>query len=380
MPLELTPLDPSTLSAAVARAAGPSVPPAAKMMAAKGLAPMAPKEMLTALYQLSHDQDAKVAAAAEQTADKLPDNILAGALAEALDGRVLDFFFFRVADRPPLVEKILLNGATDDETFVTMAKKLGEASLEILAGNSLRLLRHPPIIEALYFNKAARMSTVDRVLELAVRNGLTLERVPHFKELAASILQSGAKGAEEQEQARTAEQEAMDAAFAQVMSEQYDQEQVDQLEFDEEEEKKEEGEGEEQNLNAQQMLALPIAAKIRMATLGNAFHRSILIRDTNKLVSMAAIRSPAIKEQEVQRYAAHRGLSEDVIRYIAERREWQKHYQVKLALANNPKCPLAHSMRLLSHLRPNDLRILSRSRNVPAPLVQAAKRAIRKRS
>ncbi|MBW2731765.1 MAG: hypothetical protein JRH20_05185 [Deltaproteobacteria bacterium] len=253
-----------------------------------------------------------------------------------------------------------------------MAKALSDVNLEILAGNSQRLLRHPPIIEAFYFNKSARMSTVNRVLELAVRNGLTLDNVPHFKELAASILQSGAQ---EQAEARTVEQEAMDAAFAQVMSEEYDQDQVDQLELED----KLEGE-ELKNLNAQQMLALPIIAKIRMATLGNAFHRMVLIRDTNKLVSLAAIKSPAISEQEIQRYAGNRGLSEDVIRHIAAKREWQKNYSVKVALINNSKCPLAHSMRLLTHLRANDLRILSRSRNVPAPLVQAAKRAIRNKS
>ncbi|MBW2731766.1 MAG: hypothetical protein JRH20_05190 [Deltaproteobacteria bacterium] len=95
MPLELVALDPASLPAAVARVAGPSVPPQAKMMAAKGLAPMAPREMLTALYQLSYDAESQVARAAEQTAGKLPESILGAGLADALDPRVLDFFFIR---------------------------------------------------------------------------------------------------------------------------------------------------------------------------------------------------------------------------------------------------------------------------------------------
>ena len=36
-------------------------------------------------------------------------------------------------------------------------------------------------------NKATRMSTADRVLELAVRNKIKLEGIPAFKEAAAAI-------------------------------------------------------------------------------------------------------------------------------------------------------------------------------------------------
>lgn len=124
---------------------------------------------------------------------------------------------------------------------------------------------------------------------------------------------------------------------------------------------------------------MSINAKIRLATLGNVFHRSMLIRDSNRLVAMAAIKSPGVSEQEVVKYASHRGLSEDVIRYIADKREWHRSYGVKLALANNPKTPLAHAMRLLTHLRDSDLRNLTRSKNVPAQVVQQARRQLNKK-
>jgi len=109
--------------------------------------------------------------------------------------------------------------------------------------------------------------------------------------------------------------------------------------------------------------------------LGTAFDRAILIRDTNRSVAIAAITSPGVNEQEASRYAANRGLSEDIIRYIAEKREWLKNYQIKVALVNNPKCPLAHSMRLLTHLRAKDLQGVARSKNVPSALATAARRA-----
>ena len=41
-------------------------------------------------------------------------------------------------------------------------------------------------IEKLYMNKSVRMSTADRLIELAVRNGLTLG-IPAFKEAAEAI-------------------------------------------------------------------------------------------------------------------------------------------------------------------------------------------------
>ena len=53
--------------------------------------------------------------------------------------------------------------------------------------NEERLLKHPAIIEKLYMNKATRMSTADRMIELAVRNGLELNGIPAFKEAAAAI-------------------------------------------------------------------------------------------------------------------------------------------------------------------------------------------------
>jgi len=95
----------------------------------------------------------------------------------------------------------------------------------------------------------------------------------------------------------------------------------------------------------QKISDLSPAGKIRLATLGNAFARAVLIRDTNKLVSMAAIRSPAVTDMEVMRYASNRGLDDEIIRFIANRRQWVRLNSVKLALCNNPKCPLPIAMR-----------------------------------
>jgi hypothetical protein len=71
-------------------------------------------------------------------------------------------------------------------------------------------------------------------------------------------------------------------------------------------------------------------------------------------------------------------VPEDVIRYIASKREWTRNYFVKVNLVNNPKTPLATAMSLLTHLRKHDLRSLVRNKNVAAGLTAAARNIIKR--
>ena len=50
---------------------------------------------------------------------------------------------------------------------------------------------------------------------------------------------------------------------------------------------------------------------------------------------------------------------------IANTRAWIKSYPVVVALARNPKTPVAISMNLLVRLTEKDLRTISTDRNVP---------------
>src|SRR5262249_9244203 len=118
------------LSDAVKKVAGPQAPAALKLMAARGLAPMGPTDLATAVFQLSQDSDEKVDQAADKTGQTLPDKVIAGALPAALDARVLDFFARKVLLKPHLVEIVVLNQATDDDTFVYLASNCSERELE----------------------------------------------------------------------------------------------------------------------------------------------------------------------------------------------------------------------------------------------------------
>lgn len=378
MALAHTPLDPATLSDAARKALGGPGP--LKLMAARGLAPLPrPADLASVLYQLALEAEAAVKGAAEKTAGELPEKILGGALADStLDPRVIDWFAPKVLGKATLVEAILLNRSTADETIRELATKLGERELDIIAQNEQRLLRHPAIIGAMYMNPSARMSTVDRAVELAVRNQVTVPGIPAWDEVVAAVLGAGTKA-----QGSTHEvAEDQDAAFAQAAAfgigeaEALADEELDAL-FSEDEATARSAAPEEKT---KKISSLSIPAKIRLATLGNAFARAVLIRDSNKQVALAAIRSPAITDNEVVKYSANRALSDDVIRVIANTKEWTKLYAVKLNLVKNPKTPLASALRFLPYLNDKDIRDLAKSKGIPSALATQARKLVAAKS
>jgi hypothetical protein len=329
------------------------------MMAARGLIPVSrPRDLLALLYQLAVDPDAKIAGAATGSARALPDPVLRGGLADAqIDPRVLDLFADLLTAAPAATELIIGNPATADETMAAIAGRGNAGEIDLIATNEQRLLRAPAIIAAMYQNRAARMSTVDRVVELAVRNGVKVAGIPAWEEIQ-KIYAAGDRA----DQA-AAEVDAQFARAAGVNAgKSTDADPGTPVEAD-----------------AKEIWALPAPAKIRLATLGNSFDRAILIRDPKKVVAMAAIKSPAVTEPEVMRYAGMSTLAEEVIGYIANQREWTKLYSIKLSLVNNPKCPIGPAMRLLPHLREKDQDNLARSKGIPSALAAQARKFMMQR-
>jgi hypothetical protein len=377
--MEHTPLDPDRLSEDARRALGPGP---MRMMAARGLAPLPrPADLLTVLYQLHLDPEAAVRAAAEKSAGELPDPVLTGGLGDPhIEPRVLDYFAGRLAARPQLAQVIITNPAAADETIEALAGRVGEHLIDLIAENEQRLLRHPAIIAAMYQNRAARMSVVDRVVELAVRNQVRVPGLATWDEIAAAVLGGKPRRAPAAPPAGLAAGSAELPIESSVESPAGAPAADDQL-FTRaltasDGKDPEAPEARDKDLPLSQM---SVPMKIRLASLGNAFSRAQLIRDPIRLVAMAVIKAPGINEAEAAKYAANNALHEDVIAYIASRREWTKLYNVKLALAQNPKTPVAMAMRLLPHLREKDLRNISRSKGVPSAVAAGARKLLMSR-
>ena len=104
------------------------------------------------------------------------------------------------------------------------------------------------------------------------------------------------------------------------------------------------------------------------------------MRDTNRLVATAAATSPMLNESEAARIAASRNVIDDVLRIIANNRDFTRNYQVKLNLVSNPRTPFSFSSRLIPLLRDNDLRVLSKSRNVPGAVQTAVRQQLQRKS
>lgn len=367
--IEHTPLDTGRLSPAAQKALGPGP---ARMMAARGMAPLPPAEQITVLYQLAIDGDPTLASAAKATAAGLPEKLLAGALGDgSVDPRVLDLFAELVADKPAAFDALVQNPAVADETIASLAERLGAREVDRIAANEQRLLRHPEIISAMYMNKRARMSTVDRAIELAVRNNVRVPGLAAWDEIARAL--------QSEKLAPNAETDILfdmaadatagdDSALTKGDAEQVREDSELNFERDVLEKTKH-----------VPIEKLSVPAKIRLATLGNAFARGVLIRDPIRIVALAAIKSPAVTEFEAANYAANTMLSEDVMRFIASKREWTKLYGTKYALCRNPKTPITEAMRLLPFLREKDLTTLSKSKGVPSAVVAQARKLLMQR-
>src|SRR3954471_24568712 len=71
----------------------PKAPAPLRMMGAKALVPMGPKEMATALFMLTFDPDPAVREAAAKSGAALPDRVLSVALRDdAADAPVLEYY------------------------------------------------------------------------------------------------------------------------------------------------------------------------------------------------------------------------------------------------------------------------------------------------
>ena len=126
----------------------------------------------------------------------------------------------------------------------------------------------------------------------------------------------------------------------------------------------------------QRLQGMNVPQKVQRATKGSREERAILIRDPNKMISLAVLSSPKLTISEVEAFARAGNVAEECLRTIAFTRAWMKSYNVVAALTRNPKTPVALSMNLLSRLNEKDLRTLSTDRNVPDVLRVTARKKL----
>lgn len=119
-----------------------------------------------------------------------------------------------------------------------------------------------------------------------------------------------------------------------------------------------------------------VAEKIRLAMFADKETRTILMRDSNRMIQLAVLGNPKLTDGEVASIACSRQVDDEVLRRIAAHREWVKIYAVRLSLVVNPRTPIPISRRFIPTLNRQDLRNISLSKSVPSIVANEAKRQI----
>src|SRR6478736_609055 len=254
----------------IQRVLAKEAPGPVKLMAARGVIPGAkPGDIVTVVSVLAGSEDAKLAEVARTTLSKLPPPILQGALTADLPGSVIAELARAYPNEHEVVTALLRMPRIGTDALETMATAADERAGELIATNEELMLKHPTVIEKLYMNKRVRMSTADRLVELAVRHGLELD-LPAFAEAAQAIKNELIMEAAE-------EPYFDDVLFkeASYLGEllKIDEQNPDTHEIDEEGEEKPKKEVVPLYAKLAQMT---VSQKIRAATLGSAGERLIL--------------------------------------------------------------------------------------------------------
>ncbi len=368
----IPPIDPTTLPGPAQKIVSAGAPQKLQLMAARGIVPgLRPDAILSVLVLLGEAADPMVSQQAQLTLSQLPEPLLQGALDADLPEAAIFALAVQFADRIDVLEKLIRMPRCPIPAIQHLASKGDEITTELIATNEERMLANPELIEALYMNPNSRMSTSNRLVELAVRNGIELTGLGAWKEIATAI-----------------QGELISEPSAQALPEDemfWDQHTLAaDLEDDESDTYFEDDEGDEHLEHKfkplfAQLADMTVAEKIRRAMLGSKEERMMLIREQNKVVSSAAARSPLLQEPEVAQVTRSRGVTDDVLRIIARTPEWMKSYQIKKNLVENAKTPIAISHKLVTHLREADLKRLAKNKNISGAVRQHVRRHLDRR-
>ena len=348
-----------TLSTQAERYARQDAPRETRLMAARGALPLSAIELTTVLFALTFDPDAEVKSTARDSLENLPATITNTVLSGPTHPALLSYFAECEACDAEQLEMIALNPTTDDATIAQLAASPHTKIVEIISNNQKRMLRSPEIVDALGSNPLTGRVVIERILNF----------------IGASEIADDLDG--RRSDSTITDQEA-EAALRAVLGHEMGS-YVKQL-VEETDDVTDEQIQEVESGNLYQIVQqMSVFQKIQIGRMGNKEARSLLVRDRNKLVAIAVATSPKITESEIIAISQSRNVCDEVYRVIARNREWTRNYQVKLALASNPKCPQPLAMNFVNYLQDKDLLKMMRSRDVPRVISIHARRILTKK-
>lgn len=303
-----------------------------QLLAADGLLPLPPEELIPIQVELAQGQDPEVAARAKASL-RTADVRLAGPFLERVAGEEVLAWFAEEASHPVLIEAIIRRRDTPRPLLARLGRRLPPDLQEILLLRQDAIVEHPAILEALEENPEASTYSLRRIAEyrehLLPRERTQVVRAP-------------------------VELEEMD-----------EEELVEAIEAARELPPSGELEPEVTKLTEGQIRMLPVPARLKLTRGAPRTLRGILLRDSNAQVATSVVINNSLSDQEVEQIASNRSVVEEVLVLVARKRDWIGKYNIMRALVWNPRTPAGTSLRLVPRLAVRDLRDLSRDRNIP---------------
>jgi len=125
--------------------------------------------------------------------------------------------------------------------------------------------------------------------------------------------------------------------------------------------------------------SLPGAAnmeKIQQALRGDRDDRAAVLRSPNRTLHVHVLRNPGLTLDEISAMARMTTVSVEVLKQIAERREWGHRPEIAIALVRNPTVPVPVAVALLDHVSPAELRQLAKDSRTRDPVQKAARKKV----
>jgi outer membrane biosynthesis protein TonB len=330
------------------------VPRELRLMAAQGALPLKPHDLAELLQQLLADADEAVREAASASLGGIPVDEMLPILRdrESAPGVLA----WAVANRPEreLLEVVLQNSSLPDEAVEALAATLPEHLAELVVINQVRLLRRTSLLEALETNAGLSKDQRRRLRELRETFRIGQQPEPPPPPPPPPPVEVVPEPEPESEPVAETEEEAV----ARLLSE-------------------EERGDEEKISTVQAIYRMNAAQKVIQALKGTSADRAILIRDPNRIVASAVLGSPRLTEMEIERFAGMKSVGDEVLRTIAQNKDWTKRYGVVSNLIKNPRTPLALALNFVPRLNPRDLKTISVDKNVPEVIRKQALKFVR---
>ena len=396
----------SSTNSVVAAIITGTAPQPARLAAARGLLPLPQADLLEVLVALRGSEDPEISEAAESTLQAQDKrDLLIAAKAADTEPVVLTYLATSGLADPAVYEAAILNTQTPDEAIVSLANNTSDGLLiELIAVNQQRLIRTPAIIDAILQNPA-RTPEAERRARETHREFFEKERGArqiseelraHGKTAAAEFFESAelttATGVLSYEDswiiAQHIEVSDADIDDSWLPAERYEElstesvaEHAAAVQRIIDYEERETGDVPAERVSLiRRLMFMNARDRLKLAMKGDREARSILIRDSNRVVAAGVIHNPRIMDQEIENIAAMRNVSDEVLRLIAMNRAWARSYPIIHNLVRNPRSPIPTVIGILPRIHSKDLQHLSGNRNVSAAVRRQAQRLSEVRS